>query len=246
MSAYGPLAQWYDVLTADVPYGEFALFFERVFREKGRREVKTVLDMACGTGTLTCMFAEHGYEMIAVDASGDMLSELREKAEGINGVKPLIICQPLDELDLYGTVDAAVCSLDGMNYIPREELPEIFRRLHLFVEPDGLLVFDLNTPERLRSLDGELFADEAEGVLCLWRAEFDEDAGCLFYGMDIFSQTESGLWQRDEEEHAEYAHEPEMLRRLIERAGFTDVEILTDGPQSAEGRIFITAQNTPH
>ena len=246
MSAYGPLAHWYDVLTADIPYEEFASFFERMFREKGRREIRTVLDMACGTGTLTCMLAERGYEMIAVDASEDMLSELCAKSENTGGVKPLIICQPLDELDLYGTVDAAVCSLDGMNYIPKEELPEIFRRLHLFVEPDGMLMFDLNTPERLRSLDGELFADEAEGLLCLWRAEFDEDEECLFYGMDIFSQTGSGLWRREEEEHIEYAHEPEMLRRILESEGFTDIEILKDGPQNTEGRIFITAQNTPH
>ena len=246
MSAYGPLAHWYDVLTTDIPYEEFASFFERMFREKGRREIRTVLDMACGTGTLTCMLAERGYEMIAVDASEDMLSELRVKSENTGGVKPLILCQPLDELDLYGTVDAAVCSLDGMNYIPEEELPEIFRRLHLFVETDGMLMFDLNTPERLRSLDGELFADEAEGLLCLWRAEFDEDENCLFYGMDIFSRTGSGLWRREEEEHAEYAHEPEMLRRILKNCGFTDIEILTDGPQSEEGRIFITAQNTPH
>ncbi len=246
MSAYGPLAHWYDVLTADIPYEEFASFFERMFREKGRREIRTVLDMACGTGTLTCMLAERGYEMIAVDASEDMLSELCAKSENTGGVKPLIICQPLDELDLYGTVDAAVCSLDGINYIPKEELPEIFRRLHLFVEPDGMLMFDLNTPERLRSLDGELFADEAEGLLCLWRAEFDEDEECLFYGMDIFSQIGSGLWRREEEEHIEYAHEPEMLRRILESEGFTDIEILKDGPQNTEGRIFITAQNTPH
>lgn len=246
MSAYGPLAQWYDVLTADIPYAEFCDYFEKQFRERGRREVKTVLDMACGTGTLTCMLAERGYELLAVDASEDMLSELRAKAEDISGVKPLIICQPLDELDLYGTVDAAVCSLDGMNYIPGEELPEILRRLHLFVEPDGLLLFDLNTPERLRSLDGELFADEADGLLCLWRAEFDEEEQCLFYGMDIFTQTGSGLWRRDEEEHIEFAHEPEELRALLEAAGFTGVEVLTDGPQNTEGRVFIAAQNTPH
>lgn len=246
MTAYGPLAQWYDALTGDVPYEEFASFFERAFQERARRPVRTVLDMACGTGTLTCMLAARGYEMIAVDSSGEMLSILREKADGIDGPAPLIICQSLAELELYGTVDAAVCSLDGMNYIPGEELPEIFRRLRLFVEPDGMVMFDLNTPERLRSLDGELFVDEADGLLCLWRAQFDEDEAALYYGMDIFSRTGGGLWRRDEEEHIEYAHEPEKLCQLLRRAGFTDTQVLTDGPQNAQGRIFIIAQNTPH
>lgn len=247
MSAYEALAQWYDELTGDVPYEEFADYFERIFREKGRRGIKTVLDMACGTGTLTCLLAERGYETIAVDSSEEMLEQLSEKAAGLSGViQPLVICQELCELDLYGTVDAAVCSLDGMNYVPPEELPELFRRLRLFVEPDGLILFDLNTPERLKSLDGEIFVDEADDLLCLWRAEFDEDEGCLVYGMDIFSKERSGLWRRDGEEHIEFAHEPEKICALLERAGFHSMEILTDCPQSGEGRIFIIAQNREH
>ena len=248
MRAYGPLAAWYDALTRDVPYEAFADYYERLFAEKGRRSIRTIVDLACGTGTLTLLLARRGYETIAVDGSAEMLAQLAEKTASLDDtvVPPLLLCQELAELDLYGTVDCAVCSLDGMNYIPEDELPEIFRRLRLFLEPDGLLIFDVNSPERLRSLDGELFCDETEELLCLWRADFDQEENCLCYEMDIFSETEEGLWQRESEEHIEYAHHPERLLQLLRQVGFVMAEVLTDGPQNEEGRLFIIAQNTPH
>lgn len=242
MSSYGPLARWYDALTGDVPYAEFADFYEQAFAGRAQ-PVKTVLDLACGTGTLTCMLAARGYELIAVDASPDMLSIAAEKAgETSCAVPPLFLCQDLAELDLYGTVDAAVCSLDGMNYVPPAALPEVLRRLHLFLEPGGLLVFDINTPERLRSLDGELFADETEDVLCLWRAEYDADEQALIYGMDLFTRA-GALWRRDEEEHVEYLHAPADLEALLHRAGFRLVCKTADGPGGADGRLHFVAEN---
>ncbi len=244
MSAYGPLAQWYDDLTADVPYSDFADWYEAAFARRGR-PVYTVLDLACGTGTLTLLLAERGYEMIGVDASSEMLSVLREKAEGAAGEPPLLLCQDLTELDLYGTVDAAVCSLDAMNYLPPEDLPELLRRLHLFLEPDGLFLFDIQAPERLRARDGQVFVDETEDVFCLWRGEYDAEVGSLFYGMDLFIR-EGALWRREAEEHVEYAHTPENLRALLKQAGFVNIEVDTRGPQSGEGRIFLIAENTPH
>ena len=120
-------------------------------------------------------------------------------------------------------------------------LPEIFRRLRLFIAPGGLLLFDVHTPERLRSLDGQCFVDETEDMLCLWRANFDGESGALVYGMDIFTQTGRGLWSREQEEHIEYVHEPEELLRLLNCAGFGHARVDADGPQGDRGRIFIEA-----
>ena len=246
MSAYMELARWYDSLTGDVPYETFADYYEARFRER-EKTVHTLLDFACGTGTLTCIMAQRGYEMIAADASADMLMELSEKAAELEEeVPPLILCQDAAHLDLNDVVDAAVCSLDGFNYLPEADLKELLRRLHLFIRPDGLLIFDVNSPERLRSLDGQVFVDEQEDVLCLWRAEFDETEQALFYGMDLFSYAEDDLWERSEEEHVEYAYSVEQLTHWLEQAGFVNIAADAHGPQAAQGRVFFTAENTPH
>lgn len=238
MSCYRFLAPWYDKLTGDVPYTRFADFYEAEFRRNGG-EFKLLLDLCCGTGTLTDVLSRRGYEMIAVDSSVEMLMEAQSKSAGLE-TPPLFLCQDAAALDLYGTVDAAVCSLDGMNYIPPEDLPEVFRRLRLFVRPGGLLIFDIRTPEFLRSLDGDVFVDEQEDVLCLWRADFEEALPAIIYGMDIFSR-QGRLWQRESEEHVEYAHEPAALQALLEQAGFYDVCLRPDCPQGDMGRLFITA-----
>ena len=241
--AYGPLALWYDRLTLDIPYDAFVDFYEQEFASK-KGEFHTILDFCCGTGTLTWLMAERGYELIASDASPDMLMQAANKAAEVK-VPPLFLCQEAAELDLYGTVDAAVCSLDGMDYIPPEELTEVYRRLHLFIRPEGLLIFDIKTPEWFRSIDGEIFVDETDNMLCLWRADFDEEEKCICYGMDIFSK-EAKLWRRESEEHIEYAHEPLWLKKLLEDAGFTNVRLCSDCPQGNEGRMFIIAENLPH
>ena len=239
MSCYNFLAPWYDSLTGDIPYDKFIDFYEAEFAADGG-EFRLVLDLCCGTGTLTWMMAEKGYEMIAVDQSVEMLMEAQSKPSDAE-VRPLFLCQSAEELDLYGTVDAAICSLDGMNYIPPEAMPELFHKLHLFIRPGGLLIFDIRTPEILESLDGQIFVDEKDDVLCLWRADFDKELPGIVYGMDIFSRR-GRLWDRDSEEHIEYAYEPEYLIELMELKGFENLKLHADCPQGDMGRLFITAR----
>ena len=171
MSAYGALAAWYDALTRDVDYAAFADFYEQCFQQ-GRGESHTLLDFCCGTGTLTRLMAARGYEMIATDGSPDMLMQAQAHNADLppDAVAPLLLCQEASELDLYGTVDAAYCSLDGIDYLPPEELPEVLHRLHLFVRPGGMLILDIRDPASFRALDGGTFVDETDDVLCLWRS----------------------------------------------------------------------------
>ena len=239
MSCYNFLAPWYDSLTGDIPYDKFIDFYEAEFAADGG-EFRLVLDLCCGTGTLTWMMAEKGYEMIAVDQSVEMLMEAQSKPSDAE-LRPLFLCQNAEDLDLYGTVDAAICSLDGMNYIPPQAMPELFHKLHLFVRPGGLLIFDIRTPEILESLDGQIFVDEKDDVLCLWRADYDSELPGIVYGMDIFSRR-GRLWDRDSEEHIEYAYKPEYLIELMESKGFENVKLHADCPQGDMGRLFITAR----
>lgn len=237
MSAYVSLAPYYDELTRDVPYEKFAELYEEIFRKYGITP-ETVLDLACGTGTLTAIMARRGYEMIGADRSEDMLSEAMDKAcELTDCVRPIFLGQAMTELDLYGTVSAAYCSLDGINYVPPAQLGEVFHRLRLFIEPGGVFVFDINTPEKLRSQNGEVYIDETENVYCVWRAEFNDTIKVCTYGMDIFIR-EGALWTRRQEEHTEYAHEPEFLLGLLQENGFGEFS----SEKWPDGRLFIAAR----
>ncbi len=241
MNAYDALARDYDALTADIPYEQLADWYSAALTRKGGA-VSTLLDLGCGTGTLTLLMAQRGFELIGTDASAEMLSEFQQKLYDLPArtVRPMLLCQRSEELDLYGTVDGAYCSLDGMNYLSGEALPEVFRRLHLFIAPGGMLAFDFFSAERMQRLDGECFVDERDGLLCLWRASFEN--GTLHYGLDLFTETEDGLWEREQEEHEEYYHSPERLTELLTAAGFGDIRIYDDGPQHELGRLYLTAE----
>ena len=171
MSSYNFLAGCYDQLTYDVDYPAWADYLEAHFRKRGLPG-NTVLDLACGTGSLTRELAGRGYEMIGVDLSADMLAEAAEKNRDVDGIAPIFLCQSMDKLDLYGTIDACVCCLDSVNYVTSpKKLQKAFERVHLFLMPGGLFVFDINTPEKLMGLDGQVFLDETEDAYCVWRAE---------------------------------------------------------------------------
>jgi len=239
MNCYGALAGWYDNLTGDIPYDSFADWYEAEFHRDGG-EFRLLLDLCCGTGSLTNIMAERGYEMIGVDSSVDMLMQAQSKSP-LNGQQPLYLCQPAEELDLYGTVDACFCSLDGMNYIPHDSLTTVFGRLKFFIRPDGLFIFDIHPEEWFEQLDGEVFIDETDRVFCTWRADYDTAERCICYGMDLFEK-QGRLWQRRKEEHIEYAHSFAELKAGLEANGFTSVMLRTDCPQGDNGRVFITAR----
>ena len=167
-----------------------------------------------------------------------MLSEAQEKCwEREFDVRPMFLHQSMTELDLYGTVNAAVSSLDSLNYVAPEDISEVFRRLRLFIEPGGALVFDVNRPEWLKSLDGQVFVDETDDVFCVWRADFSNDK--LTYGMDIFSRAGS-TWSRRQEEHIEYAHSIDFLKEKLRDNGFGEIKTRTLA--GSENRVFISAR----
>lgn len=137
MSSYEGLAASYDALTTDVGYEKRADFLEKLFR-RSRIPVHTVLDLACGTGTMTWLLTDRGYELIGVDGSEEMLAAAMEKSGQVEGIPPIFLHQSMPQLDLYGTVDAAICCLDSLNYLTRPaDVQRTFRRLHLFIAPGG-------------------------------------------------------------------------------------------------------------
>lgn len=241
---YGALAGCYDEMTQDVDYPAWADYLEELFAV---RPVHTVLDLACGTGTMACLLDERGYELIGVDFSPEMLAVAAEKALDVAGERPIFLCQAMEDLDLYGTVDACVCLLDSVNHVTDpDRLARALARVLLFLEPGGLFVFDVHTPEHLRALDGGLFLDETDGGYCVWRTEYDPAERICTYAMDVFRHVRGDLWTRDGELHEEYAYTVEELTELLQTTGFVDVRCYGDKtqapPEDGADRIFFTAR----
>lgn len=244
--AYEFLAGCYDIFTADVDYARWADYLEKHFA-RSAIPVHTVLDLACGTGSLTCELARRGYEMIGADLSQEMLAQAAEKCRGVGEIEPIFLHQAMERLDLYGTIDACVCCLDSVNYVTRPKaLARAFQRVHTFLMPGGVFVFDINTPDKLRGLDGQMFLDESEDAYCVWRADYSQRRRVCTYGMDIFQREEGDLWRRWEEVHEEYAYEPAELEELLRQAGFSHIkqygELKLRAPKAGEQRIFFAAR----
>ena len=244
MNAYHALAVSYDRLTADVDYEAIVAFYEQILLEEGVRP-RSAIDLACGTGSVALLLAKKYERVIGVDLSEEMLTVAFQKAMEA-GVNVQFTCQALQQMRLPKAVDLAVCALDGLDYIlDPADCKEAIRRTYKALNPGGIFIFDVNTPEKLRAMDGQVFLDEDDDVYCVWRGEFNEETNICSYGMDLF-QREGERWYRSFEEHKEYAYSIEQLTQYLKAAGFTHIRVYADGrleqPQAGEQRIYFSAR----
>lgn len=188
-----------------------------------------LLDAACGTGTLTRFYLEAGYDVIAVDGSADMLLRAREKLASF-GSRALFVCQQLEELDLYGTVRAAVCSLDSLNHLLTEKaLLAAFRRISLFTEPGGVFLFDMNSVYKHRAVLGDnTFVFEDDDAFLVWQNELEPETDVVNMAFDIFTRRPDGSYLRSSEDNAERAYPIGAVRDLLLQAGFHSVNAYAD------------------
>lgn len=241
MEAYGALAESYDRLTNDVDYRAIVEFYDEILRREGAAP-RSVADLACGTGSVSAIFAERGLWVVGVDISEEMLTVAQQKTGGMDN-PPWFVCQPLQKLRLPRAVDLAVCALDSLDYITEPaDCAMAIRRIYKALNPGGIFIFDVNTPQKLRAMDGQVFLDEDEDVFCVWRGEFDERTNICSYGMDLFQRC-GAVWSRSFEEHREYAYTREQLEGYLQAAGFSRIEVFGDrslrAPEPEEQRIFI-------
>ena len=244
MDAYHTLAVSYDRLTNDVDYEATVAFYNEILCREGLRP-RTAVDLACGTGSVTVILAGQGLDVTGVDLSEEMLTVAMEKVMHMEK-PPRFICQSLQELRLPRGVDLAVCALDSLDYITDPaDCAEAIRRVYKALNPGGIFIFDVNTPEKLRAMDGQVFLDEDDDVYCVWRGEFDEETNICSYGMDLF-QRRGNIWERSFEEHREYAYSQEQLTAYLKAAGFSHIEVYADrefaAPGEGEQRIYFKAR----
>ena len=242
MNAYHTLADSYDRLTNDVDYEAVVAFYKKILEREGLTP-RTAADLACGTGSVAVLLAKMGLTVIAVDMSEEMLCQAQQKAQDL----PItFVRQKLQNLRLLKGVDLAVCALDSMDYITNPiHCQMAIHRIYRALNPGGCFIFDVNTPKKLKAMDGQVFLDEDDDVYCVWRGEFDEETNICSYGMDLF-QRQGSVWHRSFEEHREYAYSQEQLVSYLKLAGFTNIEVYADRkfeqPGEDELRIYLKAR----
>ena len=233
---YNAFAAFYDSLTGNVSYGERAAYFDQIIKQY-QEGPGLLLDLACGTGTMACLLAERGYRMIAVDGSEEMLTQAAWKAAALEQ-PPMFLHQSMPRLHLGMEVDAAISTLDALNYLTRTaDLRETLRRVYRWLRPGGLFLFDVNTPYKLRRMDGQVYLDETEDSYCVWRTFYAPGRKICTYQVDLFRLNANGSWDRAFEEHRERAWGREELETYLTEAGFGAVTVtgdLTSRPPAAE------------
>lgn len=245
MSRYGAFAEYYDSLTSNVSYDETAKYVADILSENGIKK-GILLDLACGTGTMSVQMAKRGYEVIGIDNSPEMLSEAREKAyEAKEDI--LFLCQDMCNIDLYGTVECTICLLDSLNHLEsEEELQAAFEGVSLFTVPGGLFIFDVNTQYKHKYVLGNnTFVYDNDDVYCVWQNEYDDESKTVEIFLDFFEE-ENGLYRRSSEYFTECAFSDETIRRLLKEAGFSNIkaygELSRNAPSETEERIFYVAR----
>lgn len=245
MSAYGVLARFYDMYS-DADYNVLGRCYKRFLAKNGIKD-GLLLDLCCGTGELAIYFLKRGYDVTGVDASAEMLSAAKDKAEKLC-LSPLLIHQRLEKLDLYGTYDAAVCALDGFNHITSyNAFSSAVSRIALFLRPGGVLAFDVLTKRRFeKDFAKRSYTLEKNGVYAVWQNDYNPKI-CLNKAVfTIFEGQNNGLYRRFEDRVTERYYPPEYIRRILIHSGFKDVRIYDLSGKEKDsifgGRLFFTAR----
>ncbi|MCI9007657.1 MAG: methyltransferase domain-containing protein [Lachnospiraceae bacterium] len=226
MDSYTGFAKVYDLFMEDVPYKEWSRWIAEMLRTHGIED-GLVLDLACGTGVMTELLAEAGYDMIGIDQSEEMLERALDRKEQ-SGHDILYLCQDMREFELYGTVRAIVSVCDSMNYVLEEEafLDILTAAAENYLDYGGLFLFDLNTEYKYRMLLGEqTIAENREEGSFIWENSYDEEEKINEYELTLFIREDSGYYRKYEEVHYQRAYPLDTVKELVARSGLKLLQV---------------------
>ena len=229
MGGYHSFSYFYDSLTRNIDYKKRAEYFNMLIKKHGGTK-NLLLDLACGTGSLSEKMSRMGYDVIGIDSSEEMLNAAIEKKLE-SGLEIQYLCQDMTRLDMFGTIDVTICALDGLNHLPSlEAIEQTVRRVSLFCEPRGLFIFDINTPYKHKNILGNnTFVYDTENVFCVWQNTYHSgDDNRVDMVLDFFERQEkgqkkgqgNGLYSRYEDEFSEIAFEESIIDGILLKCGF--------------------------
>ncbi len=226
-NSYGIFASVYDLLTENVEYDKRAAYINSIINKFGGKENGVLLDLACGTGSLSELFSAQGYDVIGIDNSPDMLSiAMNKKYESGNNIQ--YVCQDMREINLYGNVDITVCALDSLNHLKCfDDVKKVFQRVFRFTESGGLFIFDMNTVYKHREVLGNnTFIYDTDDVYCVWQNSCESDTVSIY--LDFFMPDDDGLYERYSEDFTETAYPIEQIKKALTKTGFEILAVYGD------------------
>ena len=246
MEAYGRFAGVYDVFMDNVNYGEWTDYIIEALVQDGIKD-GLVLELGCGTGTVTEMLADAGYDMIGIDNSEEMLAEAMEK-RAESGHDILYLLQDMQDFELYGTVRAVVSVCDSMNYVTEpEDLEYVFALVNNYLDPGGLFIFDMNTVYKYQEMIGDsTIAENREEGSFKWENTYDEESGINEYALTLFLPDTDGRYEKVEEVHYQRAYPLEQIKTLLQSSGLKLLAVYDaytrEAPRADSGRLTFIAK----
>ena len=219
MEAYSGFAKVYDLFMDNIPYEEWTDYVKELFAEEGVKD-GILLDLGCGTGSVTELLSKSGFDMIGIDNSEEMLEIAMEK-RAESGLDILYLLQDMREFELYGTVKGVVSICDSMNYIlDDEDLLDVFKLVHNYLDNEGIFIFDMKTMHEYANVMADnTFAEDREESSFIWENYYVEEEEINQYDLSIFVKEEDGRYRKYEETHLQRAYEQQCVEELIKESG---------------------------
>lgn len=247
MSSYSVFARYYDELTANIDYKKRAEYFHKIIGKFKATDNNILLDLACGTGSISEKMAKLGYDVIGVDNSQEMLGIALDKKFD-SGLDIQYLCQDMRNIDMFGTIGITICALDSINHLSCiDDVRKVFERVSLFSEYNGLFIFDVNTLYKHRKiLADNTFTYETDNVYCIWENSLNKDTDEVRMNLEFFELEENGLYSRSADSFSEKAYSEEVIEKLLAETNFEIIGKYGDdtfeSPSETSQRIIYTAR----
>lgn len=221
MSGYSAFARYYDELTANIDYKRRGEYFHEIIKKFKSTKDNILLDLACGTGSISEVMAGLGYDVVGVDNSDEMLGMAIEKKFD-SGLNIQYLCQDMRKLDMFGTIDITICALDSINHLSSlNDVRKVFEGVAFFSELNGLFIFDVNTLYKHRQvLANNTFTYETDNVYCVWENTLDPDTDEVRMNLEFFEREDNGMWSRSSDGFSEKAYSEDEIEKLLADCGF--------------------------